>query len=126
MHVRTTAPNRRPLRRYRNGAPTHRPLRVELPTPPGVVDSESSRRRDGPAIRLAGALRLGIAIRDAREAVGVTQTESAARMHVAQPAVSRIETGQTNVTIEMLARIATALGAPLSVRIGQEEAPLTR
>jgi UDP-N-acetylglucosamine 1-carboxyvinyltransferase len=75
---------------------------------------------------LAGALRLGIAIRDAREAVGVTQTESAARMHVAQPAVSRIETGQTNVTIEMLARIATALGAPLSVRIGQEEAPLTR
>ena len=77
-----------------------------------------------PPIRLAGALRLGIAIRGVREAVGVTQTELAARMHVAQSAVSRIESGHTNVTIETLARIATALDAPLSVRIGQEEAPL--
>lgn len=79
---------------------------------------------DTRAARLAGALRLGIAIRDAREAVGVTQTELATRMHVAQSALSRIESGRTNVTIEMLARIAEALGAPLSVRIGQEEAPL--
>jgi ribosome-binding protein aMBF1 (putative translation factor) len=76
------------------------------------------------AARLAGALRLGIAIRDAREAVGVTQTELAARMHVAQSAVSRIEAGRTNVTVVMLARIAEALGTPLSVRIGQEEASL--
>lgn len=76
------------------------------------------------AARLAGALRLGIAIRDTRETVGVTQTELAARMHVAQSALSRIESGRTNVTIEMLARIAEALGTPLSVRIGQEEAPL--
>ena len=95
-----------------------------LPARPGVVDSESSRRREVPPIRLAGALRLGIAIRGVREAVGVTQTESAARMHVAQSAVSRIGSGHTNVTIETLARIATALDAPLSVRIGQEEAPL--
>jgi len=76
------------------------------------------------AARLAAALRLGIAIRDAREAVGVTQTELASRMHVVQSALSRIEAGRTNVTIEMLARIAAALGAQLTVTIGQEETPL--
>ena len=78
------------------------------------------------AARLAAALRLGIAIRDAREAVGVTQTELASRMHVVQSALSRIEAGRTNVTIEMLARIAAALGAQLTVRIGQEETPLAQ
>jgi len=89
----------------------------------GLSDAERAESETR-AARLAGALRLGIAIRDAREALGVTQTELAARMHVAQSALSRIESGRTNVTIEMLARIAETLGAPLSVRIGQEEAPL--
>ena len=89
----------------------------------GLSDTERAESETR-ATRLAGALRLGIAIRDARDALGVTQTELAARMHVAQSALSRIESGRTNVTIEMLARIAESLGAPLSVRIGQEEAPL--
>jgi len=74
--------------------------------------------------RLAAALRVGIAIRDAREAAGVTQTELAARMGVAQSAVSRIEAGRANITVEMLTRIAAALGAPLSVKLGAGEVPL--
>ena len=74
--------------------------------------------------KLATALRVGMAIRDAREAAAVTQTELAARMGVAQSAVSRIEAGRANITIEMLTRIATALGAPLTVKLGRGEVPL--
>ncbi len=73
---------------------------------------------------LASALRTGIAVRDAREAAGLTQTELAVRMGVAQSAVSRIEAGRANVTVDMLARIAVALGAPLKVTLGVGEAVL--
>ncbi len=74
--------------------------------------------------RLASALRVGIVIRNAREAAGVTQTGLATRMGIAQSAVSRIEAGRGNVTVEMLTRIATALGAPLSLKLGAGEVPL--
>jgi ribosome-binding protein aMBF1 (putative translation factor) len=74
--------------------------------------------------RLAAALRVGIAVRYARESAGVSQTELAARMGVAQSAVSRIEAGRSNITVEMLTRIATALGASLSVKLGGAEAAL--
>lgn len=74
--------------------------------------------------QLATALRVGIAIRDARETAAITQTELAARMGVAQSALSRIEAGRANITIEMLTRIATALGAALTVKLGDGEVPL--
>ena len=74
--------------------------------------------------RLASALRMGMAIRDARESAGLTQTELAARMGVAQSALSRIEAGRANMTPEMLTRVATALGAPLVVKLGDGEVPL--
>jgi transcriptional regulator with XRE-family HTH domain len=45
-------------------------------------------------------------------------------MGVAQSAVSRIEAGRANVTMDMLARIAVALGAPLKVTLGAGEAVL--
>ena len=76
------------------------------------------------AARLATALRVGMAIRDAREEGGLTQTELAARMGVAQSALSRIEAGRANITLEMLTRIATALGAPLTMKLGGGEVPL--
>ena len=82
--------------------------------------AESDARANG----LASALRTGIAVRDAREAAGLTQTELAIRMGVAQSAVSRIEAGRANVTVDMLARIAVALGAPLKVTLGMGEALL--
>jgi len=37
---------------------------------------------------------------------------------------SHSKAGRTSVTIEMLARIAKALGAPRSAKIGEEEAVL--
>jgi ribosome-binding protein aMBF1 (putative translation factor) len=81
-------------------------------------------RFDADARRLAAALRLGLAIRDAREAAGLTQTELAGRMGVAQSALSRIEAGRANITVEMLARIAGALGTSLSVHLGAAQADL--
>ena len=89
-----------------------------------AMTAEERAQSDARAARLATALRIGIAIRDAREDAGITQTELAARMGVAQSALSRIEAGRANITVEMLSRIANALGAPLSVKLGAGEVPL--
>jgi len=87
--------------------------------------SATEREESGARVAgLASALRTGIAVRDAREAAGLTQTDLAVCMGVAQSAVSRIEAGRANVTVEMLTRIAVALGAPLKVTLGTCEAVL--
>jgi ribosome-binding protein aMBF1 (putative translation factor) len=91
----------------------------------GRMSAAEREESDGRAAALASALRTGIAVRDAREGVGLTQTELAIRMGIAQSAVSRIEAGRANVTMEMLTRIAIALGAPLRVTLGAGEAVLT-
>ncbi len=89
-----------------------------------AMTAEERAQSEDRAARLATALRVGVAIRDAREEAGLTQTELAARMGVAQSALSRIEAGRANITVEMLTRIASALGAPLSVKLGTGEVPL--
>ena len=48
---------------------------------------------------LRAALYAGIAIRDAREEAGLSQTELAARIGIAQSALSRIEAGRANLTL---------------------------
>lgn len=89
-----------------------------------AMSAEERAQSEMRVARLATALRLGIAIRDAREQIGLTQTELAARMGVAQSALSRIEAGRANITVEMLTRIAVALDAPLTVKLGTGEVPL--
>jgi len=74
---------------------------------------------------LAAQLRVGIALRDAREARGVTQTELSRRLGVAQSAVSRIEAGRTNISMGMLRRMSNALGVELTLNIGGHHAALT-
>ncbi len=49
--------------------------------------------------------RIGALIRDARQHSGLTQSELATELKTSQNAVSRIEKGQQNLTLDMLARI---------------------
>jgi ribosome-binding protein aMBF1 (putative translation factor) len=84
------------------------------------VAQQDRRRAD-----LAVQLRAGIAIRDAREAAGITQTELAMRIGVAQSALSRIEAGRTNLTLGMLRRIAEALGVGVALELGSQRAVVT-
>ncbi|MGO9196643.1 MAG: helix-turn-helix domain-containing protein [Acidimicrobiales bacterium] len=56
-----------------------------------------------------------------RVALGLTQTEVAARMGTSQSAVARLESGEADVRISTLERYAAALERSLDVRLeGQE------
>ena len=77
------------------------------------VESHDRRRAE-----LSAQLRTGIALRDAREGAGLTQTELAAKIGIAQSALSRIEAGRTNITLGMLRRIADALALDLALEVG--------
>ena len=70
---------------------------------------------------LRAALYAGIAIRDAREEAGLSQTELAARVGITQPALSRIEAGRVDLTLGTLQRVADALGVPLTLGVGSHE-----
>ena len=57
--------------------------------------------------------RIGVLIRDARQHSGLTQAELATELKTSQSAVNRIEKGQQNLTLDMLARIGAALDSEL-------------
>lgn len=58
-------------------------------------------------------IRIGALIRSAREARGLTQTQLAELLETSQSAVNRIEKGQQNLTLDMLARIGAAVDSEL-------------
>jgi UDP-N-acetylglucosamine 1-carboxyvinyltransferase len=62
--------------------------------------------------------RIGTLIRDARQHSGLTQAELATELKTSQSAVNRIEKGQQNLTLDMLARIGSALDSEL-VTVGK-------
>jgi transcriptional regulator with XRE-family HTH domain len=55
-----------------------------------------------------------------RQALGLSQTEVAARMRTSQSAVARLESGDADVRLSTLERYAAALGQRLDVRLQQE------
>jgi transcriptional regulator with XRE-family HTH domain len=57
-------------------------------------------------------------VRSARESCGLTQRELAMRMGSTQSIVARWETGEHQLTLATLDRIATALGVPMHVHFG--------
>lgn len=65
---------------------------------------------------------IGQAVRERRVALGVSQTELAARAGMNQPALSRLESGGTVPTIPVLERISAALDAELVVTISPHAA----
>jgi len=84
---------------------------------------QTARRRRGSAEFREGyeearrAFLIGQAVRERRLALGLSQTEVAARAGMTQPALSRLEAGGAVPTIPVLERIAAALGAELIVTI---------
>ena len=63
------------------------------------------------------AFELAERVRQARERVGLTQAELAARIGSTQPAVARLEAGGSTPTFVTLRRIAAALGLELVVEL---------
>jgi ribosome-binding protein aMBF1 (putative translation factor) len=65
---------------------------------------------------------IGQAVRERRRALGLSQTELAARAGMTQPALSRLEAGGVVPTLPLLARIAAALDADLTVTLSPHAA----
>jgi transcriptional regulator with XRE-family HTH domain len=59
---------------------------------------------------------LGKHLREVRESLGITPTVFAKRVGMDLPNYAKIEQGKKNVTMDSLVRIASGLGADLSVR----------
>lgn len=57
---------------------------------------------------------IGMRIQQAREELGITQQELAARLSCTQAALSNYELGKRRLYLANLERIANALGKPLS------------
>ena len=57
--------------------------------------------------------RIGLLIRDARKHRGLTQSQLADLLSTSQSAINRIEKGQQNLSLEMLARIGAALDSEI-------------
>ncbi|MBA2950410.1 helix-turn-helix domain-containing protein [Streptomyces himalayensis] len=83
----------------------------------GIAEGpETERMRE--EIRLA--FDLGQAVYDRRTALGISQTELARRAGMTQPQVSKLELGGTVPTLPLLARLARALDAALSLELDGE------
>jgi ribosome-binding protein aMBF1 (putative translation factor) len=63
------------------------------------------------------AFELAERVRQARERLGVTQAELAARIGSTQPAIARLEAGGVSPSLVTLRRIAAALGLELVVEL---------
>ena len=93
----------------------------------GSYDDLARDRRDSAEYREAyaeaqRAFRIGQAVRERRLALGLSQTELAARAGMTQPALSRLEAGGVIPTIPLLDRISAALDADLIVQISPHTA----
>jgi transcriptional regulator with XRE-family HTH domain len=56
-----------------------------------------------------------------RRALGLSQTDVAARMGTSQSAVARLEAARSDTRVSTLERYATALGSSLYYAVGDEE-----
>ena len=82
---------------------------------------DSAEYREGYA-EAQRAFLIGQAVRERRLALGLSQTELAARAGMTQPALSRLEAGGVIPTIPLLDRISGALDADLIVQISPHAA----
>lgn len=64
-----------------------------------------------------GQFKIGIVLRQAREAAGLTQEELALRLKTKKTAISRIENHAEDIKLSTLDRVAKALGKRLDVSI---------
>ena len=64
-----------------------------------------------------GQFKIGVILRQAREASGLTQEELALRLKTKKTAISRIENHAEDIKLSTLERVANALGKRLQVSI---------
>lgn len=62
------------------------------------------------------AIRFGDAVREAREAAGISQAELARRMNTGQPTIARLELGGVDPKLSTIERINRALGTELVIQ----------
>ena len=60
---------------------------------------------------------LGRALRDARREQGISQVELAERIGIAQPTISAVERGVSNLQFDTLLRLLAALDLELACRV---------
>jgi len=94
--------------------PKERPTRHVLP-------GSSSEYREGYS-EAERAFRIGLAVRERRLALGLSQVQLAARAKMTQPALSRLEAGGVIPTSPLLDRISAALDADLIVQVSPRAA----
>ena len=63
--------------------------------------------------------KIGVVLRQAREAAGLTQEEVARRLHTQKSAISRIENHADDVRLSTLRRYAEAVGTNLHIQLAQ-------
>ena len=63
--------------------------------------------------------KIGVMLRQAREAAGLTQEEVAQKLRTKKSAISRIENHADDVRLSTLYRYAQAVGADLHIRLAQ-------
>ncbi len=61
--------------------------------------------------------KIGVVLRQAREAAGLTQEEVARRLRTKKSAISRIENHADDVRLSTLRRYAKAIGANLQIKL---------
>jgi HTH-type transcriptional regulator / antitoxin HipB len=67
--------------------------------------------------------KIGVILRQAREAAGLTQDEVAYRLQTKKSAISRIENHANDVRLSTIRRYAEAVGAHLQIRLATSPKP---
>lgn len=78
------------------------------------------------SVEEADKLRLAHRIRELREASGLSQAQLAERIATKQPSIARIESGRMLPRLDVLQRIASALGLRLSIDFVKPPTPRRR
>lgn len=65
--------------------------------------------------------KIGVILRQAREAAGLTQDEVARRLRTKKSAISRIENHADDVRLSTIRRYAEAVGANLQIKLAQSQ-----
>jgi DNA-binding XRE family transcriptional regulator len=66
--------------------------------------------------------KIGVILRQAREAAGLTQGEVAERLQTKKSAISRIENHADDVRLSTIRRYAEAVGATIRIRLAKQRA----
>lgn len=94
---------------------TQRTTRMPIRTLQQFVTTE--KKRDPVFASEFDRLRVARRVRELRELRNLSQTELAARVGTRQPNIARLESGRSLPTLDVLQRVAHALGVQLEVKL---------